>query len=184
MIVDLHLESRSILIVGGGQQATRKAKVMLKEGGLITVVSPQFSVALEEMAGDKRLKIIQQLASDDDALLEETHPDILVAATDDIALNMRLVELAKRRGILAYNASSPRNSDYSHVAVAEVGDIIKVGISTGGNSPVMAKAIRDAIRIMLKRLVTENRMKQLKDEGEWRDLRRDCVEMVFPQGKP
>ena len=184
MIVDLHLESRSILIIGGGQQATRKARMMLKEGGLVTVLSPQFSVALEEMASDKRLKIVQKSASDDSTLLDEMHPDILVAATDDIALNMRLVELAKRRRILAYNASSPRNSDYSHVAVAEVDDTIRVGISTGGNSPVMAKAIRDAVQAMLKRLVTEEMMKQLNDEGKWRDLRRDCVEMVFPQGKP
>ena len=183
MIVDLHVESRSILIIGGGRQATRKAEAMLREGALVTVVSPQFSATLEEMARDKRLKIIQKTAADDNTLLE-AHPDILVAATDDIALNARLVELAKSLGILAYNASSPRNSDYSHVAVAEIDDIIKVGVSTGGKSPVMAKAIRDTILAMLKRTVTEEMMMHLKDEGVRRDLRRDCVEMTPPQGMP
>lgn len=184
MIVDLHLESRSILIVGGGRQATRKSKAMLKEGCLITVLSPQFSADLKEMAQNKRLNLIQGSADGDHTLIDELKPDILVAATDDITLNRRLADMARGYGILAYNASSPRDSDYSHVAVAEMGDMIKVGVSTGGNSPTMAKAIRDDIQQMLKQIVTTERMEQLEDEGIWRNTRRDSARLVFSQGAP
>lgn len=165
--MDLRLDSRSVLVVGGGREATKRIRMMAPEGCRITVASPRLSREIEEMAGSGSISVRRGTVSGD-RILEEVRPDMLVAATDDGTLNRRLVESARARGIIAYSSSDPAYSDYSHLAIAEFGETVKVAVSTGGRSPTIAKAIRDEARRALDGVVTDGMLEEIRVQGEAR----------------
>lgn len=165
--MDLRLDSRSVLVVGGGREATKRIRMMAPEGCRITVASPEISSEIEEMAGNDMVSVRRGMVSGD-SILEEVRPDMLVAATDDGALNRRLVESARARGIIAYSSSDPAYSDYAHLAIAEFGGTVRVAVSTGGRSPTIARAIRDEARRALDGVVTDVLLEEIKVQGEAR----------------
>ena len=165
--MDLRLDSRSVLVVGGGREATKRIRMMAPEGCRITVASPELSGEIEEMASSDSISIRHGAVSGD-SILEEVRPDMLVAATDDGTLNRRLVESARARGIIAYSSSDPAYSDYSHLAIAEFGGTVKVAVSTGGRSPTIARAIRDEARVALEGVVTDGMLEEIRVQGEAR----------------
>lgn len=165
--MDLRLDSRSVLVVGGGREATKRVRMMAPEGCRITVASPEISGEIEKMAGKGNISVRRGMVSGY-SILEEVRPDILVAATDDGTLNRRLVESARARGIIAYSSSDPAYSDYSHLAIAEFGGTVKVAVSTGGRSPTIARAIRDEARVALEGMVTDGMLEEIRVQGEAR----------------
>lgn len=165
--MDLRLDSRSVLVVGGGREATKRVRMMAPEGCRITVASPDISAEIEEMASNGSISVRRGMVSGD-SILEEVRPDMLVAATDDSTLNRRLVESARIKGIIAYSSSDPAYSDYSHLAIAEFGGTVKVAVSTGGRSPTIAKVIRDEARRALDGVVTDVLLEEIRVQGEAR----------------
>ena len=161
MIVDLRLNSRSVLVVGGGGEATKRVGMMISEGCSITVASPAFSEAILEMA-ERDQVALRRGAVRDDAILDEVRPDMVVAATDDHHLNRILVSSARTRGMIAYSASDPGISDYAHLATMEFGETVRVAVSTGGRSPIMARVIRDRARKALSGIVTDEVLDQIR----------------------
>lgn len=166
MMVDLRLDSKSVLVVGGGREATRRIAMMAPEGCRITVASPEFSNDILDMARRGRIHILRGRVRDG-TILDDIQPDILVAATDDHSLNRSLVYVARESGITSYSASDPDISDYSHVAMMEFGGgAIRMGISTGGKSPLMAKHIRDAARPILAGVISGDILERVaRSEG-------------------
>lgn len=148
MIVDLLLEGKAVLVIGGGVQATRRVTDMIREGCSITVVSEQFTDIIANMASDGRIVVLSRSILDD-TILDEIHPDIVVATTDDDTLNSIIVRGGKERGMISYSASNAQESDYHHLAVADINDTFKIAISTGGASPAAARAVRDYICTIL-----------------------------------
>lgn len=165
--MDLRLDSRSVLVVGGGREATKRARMMAPEGCRMMVASPEISAEIEEMAGSGSISVRRGPVSDD-SILEEVRPNMLVAATDDSALNRMLVKSARARGIIAYSSSDPAYSDYSHLAIAEFGGTVKVAVSTGGRSPAIAKTIRDEAKRALDGVVTDGMLKEIRVQGRTR----------------
>ena len=153
MMVNLVLNSKLVLVVGGGAQATKRVLMMLPEGCRIVVASPECSDDLLQLARQGRLTLVRHTIHDE-SILDEIRPDILVAATNNHTLNRLLVRLARMRHILSYSASDPGHSDYAHVAVASMNGV-RVAVSTGGASPAAARAIRDDIvQVMAGRIET------------------------------
>ena len=167
MIVDLRLNSRSVLVVGGGGEATKRVSMMASEGCSITVASPAFSEAILEMA-ERGQVALRQEAVRDDAILDEVRPDVVVAATDDHRLNRVLASSARERGMIAYSSSDPGISDYAHLATMEFGGTVRVAVSTGGRSPIMARVIRDRAREALSGIVTDEVLDQIRVQEEAR----------------
>ncbi len=164
MMVDLRIDSKSALVIGGGKQATRKAIMMAKEGCHVTIASPVYSDDIMSMAKDGQVELMQGNVSDE-SVLDRVRPDLLVAATSNHKLNRLLVNDAKTRGIISYSASDPDISDYAHVAVAERNGV-RVAVSTGGRSPVAARDIRDRIVNAMGRDFERMIQKNPRPQGE------------------
>lgn len=166
MIVDLRLDLMNVLIVGGGREATKRATLMATENCSITVVSPELSDTILDMAGSGQITTIQERA--DVSIVGQMQPDVVVAATDDATLNQSLVDEARRYNALGYSSSNTQHSDYAHLAQAEFGGVIKVAVSTGGRSPVVAKIIRDEIQKMLGSIITPQILQDVEEDGQER----------------
>ena len=166
MIVDLRLDSRSVLVVGGGREATKRVAAMAGEDCSITVVSPALSDAILGMAESGRITAVRERA--DASVVERMRPDVVVAATDDRPLNRSLVAEARRRRILGYSSSDPQCSDFAHLAQAEFGGAVRVAVSTGGRSPAAAKLIRDEIRRAMEGVITPSLLQDIESRGRKR----------------
>ena len=130
--VFLDLRDRSVLVVGGGPVAARKAKGLLKAGARVTVVAPAFSRAFPKAV--RRLKR-RYRASDVRGNL------LVVVATDDGALNVRIARQARSAGALVNRADDAGDCDYHVPSVFRKGGLA-VAVSTGGTSPALARRIR------------------------------------------
>ena len=136
----LRVEGRKCLVIGGGKVGTRKVRTLLRAGAVVTVVSPAVSEELSNKidAGhatwERGLFSHEQLA---DAFL-------VVAATDDQAVNAAVVELAAERGLLICDASSAERSQVIFGALLESGDVT-IAVFSGGSDPASSRRTRDRI---------------------------------------
>ena len=74
--------------------------------------------------------------------------DIVVAATDDSELNKQIRQAAKARKLLINVADKPELCDFYLGSIVKKGDL-KLGISTNGKSPTVAKRIKEVLNTAL-----------------------------------
>ena len=134
--VNLVLDGRRCLVVGGGKIALRKVEGLLACGGRVTVVAPLVDAGLRAL----------------DVTIEERpwRPDDLdgmwlaIAATDDPAANGAVYAEGQRRGVWVNGADDPANCSFTLPSVVRRGDL-QVTVSTGGRSPALASWLRRRI---------------------------------------
>lgn len=155
----VELEAKPCLVVGGGEIAVRKAAVLRSFGAEVTVVAP-------EMNG-RDARWVRRRFEDRDV----EGQTLVVAATDDVALNRHVSELCKARGIPVNVVDDPKNCTFVFPAIFRKGPIV-AAVSSGGASPVAAKLVRDRIG----RLVTDEFAAAVADQG----ARREELKRKYP----
>ena len=137
LAVNLNVEGRPCLVVGGGEVGRRKSETLLEAGAEVLVVSRELCVRLQELVDQGRVKWLSR----------EFEPGRLdgaalaYAATDDPKLNARVVAEARRRGVFVNAADRPEESTFIVPATVRRGDLL-IGVSTGGRSPALAARVR------------------------------------------
>ena len=142
--VFLDLKQRRCLLVGGGDVATRKGRLLAKAGAILRVVAPQISPELRDLVqqcqGEIHLREYQ--ASDvDDCVLA-------IAATDIDSLNQTISEDAKAKNIPVNVVDSPALCTYITPAIIDRSPLV-IAISSGGESPVLARLIRAKLETLI-----------------------------------
>jgi precorrin-2 dehydrogenase/sirohydrochlorin ferrochelatase len=133
----------TVLVVGGGAVGARKARYFAAEARVI-VVSPTFADA--DFGGAERVRAAPR-TDDADAWLDRTDPALVVAATDDPAVNAAFERAAHERDVLSNRADRRGERDPGAVVVpatVEEGPVT-VAITTGGRSPALARELRQRI---------------------------------------
>lgn len=139
--VFLKLEELETLIVGGGNVGLEKLSALLKSSpaSSVTVVAEIIHPEIAEIAKhNKRVKVVNRNFRVRDLL----HKDIVILTTDDRDLHAKIRVLARKRRILVNVADTPELCDFYLGSVVTKGNI-KVGISTNGKSPTIAKRMRE-----------------------------------------
>jgi precorrin-2 dehydrogenase/sirohydrochlorin ferrochelatase len=148
--MDLKLDGKTVMVIGGGAEAYRKLQSMIDSGAKIWVISRDFCEQVQKIGEEKRVALLKTGIKDAQAFVDSLSPKpyILLAATNDSKLNAELVKAAKYYGCMVYSVDNPAQNDFILPAVAHVGDV-KVAVSTGGKSPAMARALRERIEKMV-----------------------------------
>lgn len=134
------LKQRAILLVGGGEVALRKARLLLRAGARITVISQAVLPELRELLDLHQGEVI--LGQYHPALLEGQA--LVIAATDDESLNARVHFDAVERNIPVNVVDNPPLCTFIFPAIVDRSPIV-IGISSGGQSPVLARILRSKL---------------------------------------
>ena len=150
MLIDLKLEGKTIIVVGGGSEGYRKTQNFIDCGAKIWVISKEFSNGIQKLNEAKKVALVKTEIQNGEAFVCSLNPkpDILLATTDNPELNLELVKSAKSSGCMVYSVDNPVLSDFILPAVAKVGKV-KIAVSTSGKSPAMAKMLRERIEKMI-----------------------------------
>lgn len=138
------LARRGCVVVGGGQEAEFKVRVLAGFGVAPLVVSPDVTAGLEKMAAAGDVEI-QRAPYTKEAV---SGVGLVVAATDDEDLNRQIAADARRAGAAVNVVDDAGESDFIAMALARSGEIT-VAVTTGGGSPAFAAALRNRIQKLL-----------------------------------
>lgn len=133
-------EDRRILIVGGGAVAQAKAEALLSYAKNLQVVSEAYTDAAEDFLRDNRIPFRQD--SYDPTLLEGV--GLVIAATNDEAINHRIYQDARARGVLVNVVDDPAHCDVIFPAIVRRGEL-QIAISSSGLSPVLSRLVKQQI---------------------------------------
>lgn len=143
MFVDL--SEKPCLIVGGGKVACRKVKVMLDFGARVRVVAKEISQELRDLertladSEDPKLMEIKRKS------FEEKDCDgigLVIAATDDKALNHEIAQYCKVQGIMVNAVDQKEDCSFIFPSYVKEGNLI-AAFSSGGNSPVLTQYLKE-----------------------------------------
>ena len=142
--VVLCLRDRRVLVVGGGKVGARKAAGLVDAGAQVVVVSPRFAPAFARLVDTAAVTLVERRYTVEDL----AGMTLVVAATDDRAVNAEVSADARRAGVLVSVVDNPRESDFIVPAVVRRGDLL-LAISTGGRSPALAGHLRREIDLLV-----------------------------------
>ena len=137
----LKLQNLSTLIVGGGNVGLEKLSFLLKSSpnAVVEVVAPRFLPELESLAAS-HLSVKLTYKKFNRWMLRKRH--MVIACTDDLAVNKRIYDLCRKKFLICNIADTPPLCDYYLGGIVTKGHV-KIAISTNGKSPTTAKRLRE-----------------------------------------
>lgn len=137
--VFLKLSNLNVLIVGGGYVAEEKLTFLMKSSpdARVKMVATFFREDTIALASKHHVQMTTRGFEEED--LEGNQ--IVIVTTDDVPLNIRIHDMCKSKGILVNVADNPPYCDFYMGGIVTKGHI-KIGISTNGKSPTLAKRLR------------------------------------------
>ncbi|GBU20671.1 hypothetical protein R80B4_00550 [Fibrobacteres bacterium R8-0-B4] len=142
----IDLNGKKILIVGGGNVAERRLKVLASFGASITVISPKITEYIERASSSNMIRILKREYEDDDIIT--INPFLVIAATDDHSVNHSVMIEAKNQNIYVSVADSRDDCTFYFPAIAENEDYIAGLVSKKGDHAGVkrtAEKIREVI---------------------------------------
>ena len=141
--IELNLEGRNVLVVGGGRIALRKVKTLLPTKARITVVAPQFDPEFNQLVA----KLSSVTLVPRTYMSEDLRGIFMVfICTDQPAVNAQVSNDARARRILVNNACDYLDGDFIVPARMDFGENIAVTVSTQGRAPSLAKKLKQKIQ--------------------------------------
>ena len=142
--VFLDLKQRPCVVIGGGDVAFRKISLLLNAGAQVTVYAPSLCESLQRSAAEGKIRHVAQ----------EFRPEVLescvlvIAATDDTAVNRLVSQAAKARGIPVNVVDQSALCTFIMPSIIDRSPVI-VAVSTSGSSPVLARLIRARLETLI-----------------------------------
>ncbi|MEO9453654.1 siroheme synthase CysG, partial [Chromobacterium phragmitis] len=140
----LKLRQQPCLVVGGGEVALRKARLLLAAGAALKVAAPELAPELAELAAAGELEHLPRRY--EPAMLDGLR--LAVAATDDADTNRRVAADAEARGVLVNVVDDAESSRYISPAVIDRSPLM-VAVASGGSVPVLARSIRARLESLI-----------------------------------
>ncbi|HKH93628.1 MAG TPA: NAD(P)-dependent oxidoreductase [Gemmatimonadaceae bacterium] len=172
----------TVLVVGGGAVAVRKAAAFAGAGATIRVVAREMSAEMRALAQSDRVTLEERAytaADIGDSML-------VIAATDDRSVNAAIAAKARAARRLVNVADAPDEGSFATMATHRAGSLV-IGVSAGG-VPGAAARVRDAIAARfdhryagaLSDLVTLRRSLLAQGQGaRWRSLSSEVIDARF-----
>ena len=178
--VFLKLEELHTLLVGGGNVGLEKLTALLKNSpaAKVTVVAGIISGPVKELASaHPNVELVARNFLPGDL----SDKDLVILATDDPELHKRIRTDARKQRILINVADTPDLCDFYLGSVVTKGNL-KIGISTNGKSPTIARRMREFFEAALPDEIDDllNNLNQIRDKisGDFREKVRRLNELT------
>lgn len=143
--VNLDVENKKCVVVGGGKVAERKIAALLKFGVQVLAVSPEFTRRIRRLAASGKIEIFRRTYRRKDV----RGAVLVIAATDDPELNRSVADDARRARALVNVVDQPALCSFIAPSVIKRGPLV-VSISTSGQAPALSKKLR----LKLEKIIT------------------------------
>jgi len=141
--VFVNLQGKRCLVVGGGEVATRKVQGLLEAEARVLVVSPRLSSSLADLTAQGLIGYRSRPFRADDVV----DCALVIGATDRPEVNMAVYEAAQEHHVWVNIVDTPEACDFIAPAIVRRG-ALQIAISTGGQSPTLAKRIRMQLEML------------------------------------
>ncbi|MEX2060586.1 MAG: bifunctional precorrin-2 dehydrogenase/sirohydrochlorin ferrochelatase [Nitrosopumilaceae archaeon] len=175
MIVDFNLKGNLVIVVGGGAEVMKKVNSLLTQDCKILVISDKVNTQLANYIKQKKIDFKKTKLKDGD-FLSKYKPFLVMAATDDRALNRKIIQKAKKMKCFVYASDDPEISDFAHPSVINIEDTVQIAISTGGRSPAMARKLTLQAEKIFKKIIKKEDIYQIKLQ----QIARDAAKKIIP----
>ncbi|WP_284144453.1 NAD(P)-dependent oxidoreductase, partial [Serratia marcescens] len=138
------LQHKACLLVGGGEIAERKARLLLDAGAALTVNALAFSPQFHHWAEKGLLTLAEGEFSP--ALLAEKW--LVIAATDRLEVNALVYQCANQQRVFCNVVDDPKRASFIMPSIIDRSPIM-VAVSSGGKAPVLARLLREKLEAML-----------------------------------
>ncbi|MDG2176152.1 MAG: siroheme synthase CysG [Gammaproteobacteria bacterium] len=134
----IRITGQTVLVVGGGQTALRKATLLMRAGANIRLVAIDIEPALEKLlSGNNDHDFIHRAFEPND--LEKAR--LAVAATNDEAVNKAVFNAARSRHLPVNVVDNPELCDFIFPSIVDRSPVV-VAVSSSGKSPMLARLLR------------------------------------------
>jgi precorrin-2 dehydrogenase len=135
--VNLKIQNRLCLIIGGGEVAARKIEPLLACGAKVRVISPTVGDGIRNLAENGKIEWRRRGFRTGD--LQGAF--LVFAATDNSVVQKQVVEEARALDVLLNSVDIPEACSFQVPAMVRQGDLL-LAVSTGGGSPALSAWIR------------------------------------------
>ncbi len=179
MIVDLNLIGKRALVIGGGNESSRKVEALLSQQCKIFVVAEKAEQSIKNYADEGKVSLDLRKIENVDFLKDYKQLDLILATTDDPDINREILVVGKKKyGCYVYAADDPQVSDFSHPSVININDTVQIAISTGGRSPLMGKSIRQDLEPLIKKSISDLILMQINLQDQLRSMSKKVIPSV------
>jgi siroheme synthase-like protein len=137
MPINISLENRRCLVVGGGDVALRKVETLLEYESDITVIAPEPNDKIGYFAKKGELKLEKREYRSPEA----SEYGIVISASDNKDVNIQVSNDCRNAGVPINVVDNPPLCDFIFPAVVKR-DILSVAVSTDGQAPFLAGQLR------------------------------------------
>ncbi|MFD2176472.1 siroheme synthase CysG [Veronia pacifica] len=161
-----NLRDRQCLVVGGGEVAWRKTRMLLKTGAAVTLVAPEVDKEIEEAAEKGVLTWIAEPFSA--KYLDGVF--LAIAATDQPLVNALVSRSAEEKKLLVNVVDDTPKCSFIVPSIVDRSPIV-IAISSAGKAPVLARLIREK----LESLIPSHTGRMAAIAGSFRDTLKEKV---------
>ena len=140
----MDVNDKNVLVVGGGEVASRKVDLLLSAGAKVTVLSPRLNDTLQRYRDDAKIT----------AIIDGYHCDYLGdyvmvwVTTDNTLLNKQVWQDCCERNLLVNVADQPELCEFITPSIIDRSPL-QIAISSGGLSPVLIRYVREKLEALL-----------------------------------
>ena len=178
--INIDLKSQPCLVVGGGETALRKGRLLIKAGANVCFLAPNFVEPILRLANAGKAELSKQLYQSD-CLDKQT---LIIAATNDIKVNQQISQDARERRLLVNVVDQKSLCNFIMPSLVNRG-ALSVSISSSGAAPVLARMIREKLEWMLPQdlesqlVLIESKRAEVAEQYPTIEARREFWEAFF-----
>lgn len=137
----LQLKDQPCVVIGGGKIAEGKVEGLLAAGAKVTLVSPELTSHLHELARRQEITHLARRYQPGDL----SGAFLVVCATDEAEVNHQVWQEASGRGQLVNVVDDTPHCNFIAPAILRNGDLT-IAISTAGKAPALAVRLKERLQ--------------------------------------
>jgi uroporphyrin-III C-methyltransferase/precorrin-2 dehydrogenase/sirohydrochlorin ferrochelatase len=138
------VQARRVLLVGGGDIALRKARLLLRAGAQIKLVASQINTELRQHLDSAEHELIERAYAADDM----SAVSMVIAASNDSQLNRQIYDQALAQSLPVNVVDQPELCTFIFPSILDR-DPLLIAVSSSGRSPVLTRLLRSRLETFI-----------------------------------